>query len=1130
MKDSVFYKEIINKLEKLTKKEYALFSSLGIQTALIIGLLTFICFTFFEFVFHFSSAVRTILFLIFLFLAIGSLVFLFIIPALRYFNVFRRTNYLNVAGKVGKNFPIIKDDLLNAMQLVSISSGNNYYSVSLIDAAFKNVYEKSKNIQFESIINFNRSKNLFLYLIRIILIASGLTLFAPGINSAATRLVNFNTEYIAPQKFTFEVFPGNSEITKGDDILLTVKVKGAKLNNISLAIKSEDQTDYEMQNITSDSTGDFHFEKKAVRNSFKYFAEAENIKSDDFKIDVIDHPIIKNIDVKIISPSYSKIPPAVLSDNGNITALVGSTVDMKISSTKILKNTELRFSDSTKMELNIHEKIAEVKFIIRKDNDYKIILTDESGNNNLYPITYNLKALTDAYPTIEVLEPNKDVTLANDNRLPLFLKVTDDYGFTKLLLKYRLAASKYESPQKDYSSIEIPLTRNNKENDVNYIWNLSDLNLAVDDIVTYYLEIFDNDVISGPKSTKSPSFNVRVPSLDEILAKADNTQSQSEEDLKEILKQADELKNNLEKIDQDLKKDSKELTWEEKQKIEKSLDQFKDLQKKTEKVNDQMTKMQQDLQQNNLLSKETLEKYMELQNLMKELSSEEMQKLMDRMQSMLQKLDRNQMQQAMENMKLDEEKFQKSIERTLNLLKRIQIEQKVDELLKRSEQMTDKQNNLEKETNENDLSSQTEKDDLSNKQDEISKDLDKFNEELKKLEEKMKSFEDMPKDELAKMKDEFEKQENQEKSNEASQNIQENQKQKAQQNQSQVSKNMKQMSQLMKQLQESIKQQNQMQAFTDMMKMLENLISLSKQEEELKKKSENLDQTSSSFEENAQKQNDISRNLDKLLQQMSALSQKTFAITPEMGKSLGDAKKHMEQSIQSMQNRNGSMASSSQGEAMKSLNEAASLMKGSMESMMQGGGKGGMMSLMQQLGKLSQQQMQLNNLTQQLQQGMQNQGQMSMQQQAQLQKLAQQQELIRKSIDQLNQEAKQSGTSKGMAANLNEVLSKMQEVVTDMQTEKLDDQLVQKQERILSKLLDAQRSVNERDFEKRRESNSGKNFVRQSPGELNLSSQKEKDKIRDELNRAINEGYTRDYEQLIRKYYEALQKENSVNQ
>ena len=113
---------------------------------------------------------------------------------------------------------------------------------------------------------------------------------------------------------------------------------------------------------------------------------------------------------------------------------------------------------------------------------------------------------------------------------------------------------------------------------------------------------------------------------------------------------------------------------------------------------------------------------------------------------------------------------------------------------------------------------------------------------------------------------------------------------------------------------------------------------------------------------------------------------------------------------------------------------------------------------------------------------------------------------------------------------LNEVMKKMQEVVTDMQTEKLDDQLVQKQERILSKLLDAQRSINERDYEKKRESNSGKDIVRQSPADLNLSSQQEKDKIRDEFNRAINEGYTRDYEELIRKYYEALQKENSVNQ
>ena len=180
--------------------------------------------------------------------------------------------------------------------------------------------------------------------------------------------------------------------------------------------------------------------------------------------------------------------------------------------------------------------------------------------------------------------------------------------------------------------------------------------------------------------------------------------------------------------------------------------------------------------------------------------------------------------------------------------------------------------------------------------------------------------------------------------------------------------------------------------------------------------------------------------------------------------------------------------------------------------------------MMQQLQQMSGQQMNLNNMTQMLQQMQQ--GQLSPQQQAQLQRLAQQQDAIRKSLDQLNKEAKQSGESKKIPANLEDIMHRMQEVITDMHTEKLDDNLVQKQERILSKLLDAQKSINERDFEKQRESNAGKNIAGKPPAELNLSTEEGRDKLRDELNKAVREGYSKDYEELIRKYYEALQKGN----
>jgi hypothetical protein len=351
--------------------------------------------------------------------------------------------------------------------------------------------------------------------------------------------------------------------------------------------------------------------------------------------------------------------------------------------------------------------------------------------------------------------------------------------------------------------------------------------------------------------------------------------------------------------------------------------------------------------------------------------------------------------------------------------------------------------------------------------------------------------------------------------------------QQAMQKQQQLTRNSSEMNRNLQQLQQSITKNNQLQTFTDMMKILDNILTLSKQEESLKKASEKMEYSSGEFNRNAEKQNSIQKSLDNILKQMSELSQKTFAVTPEMGKSLGDAKREMMKSTQAMQNRNGNMASQSQAEAMKSLNEAASYMKSSMDAMMQGSGQGGMMSLMQQLQMLSQQQMNLNNLTQMLQQG--ENGKLSPEQQTQLQRLAQQQELIRKSIQQLNQEAKQSGISKKIPSSLENIMNEMREVVSDMNTEKLDDNLIQKQERILSRMLDAQRSVNERDFEKKRESQTGENLVRESPPELNLSSDSGKDKLRDELNRSVREGYLRDYEVLIRKYFEALQKENITN-
>ncbi|HEX2963671.1 MAG TPA: DUF4175 family protein [Ignavibacteriales bacterium] len=1115
-----YYKEILNRFDKLSKREYANLSLAGLAFTLIIAVSLYLILSILEAAGNFSSAVRTTFFLIFLIASIGSFGYLFLYPFSKYLNIFSRPDYNETARKVGNFFPSIKDELLNAMQLIQVkeNGGGRYYSQNLADAAFQQVYLKTKSVNFNEAVSFTKARKMFRYLSAAVLAAAILFTAFSSLRAASYRLINFGSEFIPPAKFTFDVKPGDSEVTKGEDVKIRIKVFGPKPKDVTLAVKYVEQAEFEEKELHADSSGNYYFEIPAVRSSFAYYVSAEDVQSRQFNITVVDKPIIRSMDVTVTPPSYSGGQTVEQKDNGNVTSLMGSQIKFDILSTKDLKKAKLVFTDSTEAPLSVNGRNAFGYYRIKKDVSYSIQLTDLDGHNNDNPISFSIKALTDNYPAIEFVTPNKDVTLNEDDRVPLLIRISDDFGFTRLVIHYRLSASKVQKPTDVFSNVDIPIQRGQKEQDVNYVWNLSPLKLKAQDVVTYYIEVYDNDNVSGPKSSKTGLFNVRVPSLDELFKQADNTQESAEKRLNETLTDAQKLKENLEKMSQDLKQDKKDISWQEKERVEKALQKFDELEHKVDDIRKDLAKIQNDMQQNNLLSKETLQKYMELQDLFQRLSSDEMKKAMEKLQQALQQMNRDNVQANMEQMKFDEDMFKKSLERTLKLLKRTQVEQKMDEILKRTEDLTKQAEDLKQETQKSNLNDNNQKQDLANKQKDETEDLKDLEKKMDELQKKMQEFEDMPKDKMQQAQQEFDKQQNEKLSQEASENLQKGQKQQAQQKQQQLSQNMQQMKQRMQQMQKQMQQQNQRQAFNEMRKILDNLLTLSKEQEQLKNQTQRMDPNSQQLNESAKRQSNLQSGMDKIMSQIGKLSQKTFAISPEMGQALGKAQQGMRQALSDLQMRNGSAASEKQRSTMSALNESAEILKKSMENMLNGQGQGsGMMSMMQQLQQMSQKQMNLNNITQQM-----SQGGLSPQQQAMMQRLAQQQDMIRKSLEELNRESKMSGQSKKLPSNMDNVLKDMQEVVSDMKTQKLNDEVIQKQERILSKLLDAQRSINDRDFEKERESNAGKEIAHQSAAELNL--QKSKNRLKDELMRAVQEGYSKDYESLIRKYYEALQK------
>ena len=179
---------------------------------------------------------------------------------------------------------------------------------------------------------------------------------------------------------------------------------------------------------------------------------------------------------------------------------------------------------------------------------------------------------------------------------------------------------------------------------------------------------------------------------------------------------------------------------------------------------------------------------------------------------------------------------------------------------------------------------------------------------------------------------------------------------------------------------------------------------------------------------------------------------------------------------------------------------------------------GGQSGFMQRLQQAANMQQGINQGMQQMGMG----GQGSQQQQAELGRLAAQQGKVQKSLDELAKEQKEAGGNKKALGNLEKLAEEMKEVLSDMQSGRVSDETRRRQERILSRLLDASRSMNERDYEKTRESGAGTNQRRMSPAELDLQRLRSASSMQDMM-KSMQQGYTKDYEQIIRQYFEQLQ-------
>lgn len=1117
-KHESFYENLISRLDVLRKREKRLSLAQGVFSFLLALIGLVLTAVFIEAIFRLNSTPRFIL--LSFAAALATAIFIWFVGRPLFVMLFRpgTPDETDLALRVGNYFKNIRDRLADALQVFQQHKQNTEgYSIELAEASLAEIHDETSELNFESVASVLPLKKAFKYcLIAAAVFAVLLLIFPASLTNASFRLLHPARDFAKDLGITFDVYPGDTEVVKGEKVRLKAKVMGAEVDEIAVLTKKYEAKEFERTLLTSNEKNEVAFEIQNVNQDLSYYFEVSDHKSDEYKISVLDLPFVRNLQVKLMYPSYSKLGMQFLEENvGDISALKGTKVAVSLKTNKTVHEAKIKFDDEKEIPLRISGQDVSGKFVLTRSGSYRFLLTDKKGLTNAAPIEYRLSVIEDQHPMVQITFPGQDVDLGKDLQLPLSIEAEDDFGFSKIRIGYRILHEGIREGKEQSFDLTLPKDAQDKLL-LNTTWDMSSLNLFPQDVVTYFAEAFDSDRVSGPKSSRSLTYRVRLPSIYELYDEIARGHEESFEDLQELYEEGKTLKSALDKIVQEMKREP-ELDWEEKQEVRDAAKAQEQIREKLQQVQEKLDQMVNRMDQNDLLSLETLQKYRELQQLMEEMLTPELQQALQKLQQSMAELDPQKLKQAMEKFAASQEDFLKSMERTLNLLKKLQIEQKLDEAVRKAQELHRRQEELNKKASADSNPQKGSK--YSQEQSGIRNDTGDLVQDLEQLQNSMSEFPQMPQERIDAAQQRI-SQSLQNMMQQASLQFQSGDMSGAQNTGGQISQELQELMESLQTAKQELSENQKQEVMQALRRSSHDLLNLSKQQETLMESTKGTDRNTPGMNDLADRQQGMVSGLSRVANGLYELSQKTFFVTPEMGKALGKSMKGMQSALEAMEARNSGKSVQGQSQAMSGLNEAISQIRNSMQSLSQASSAIGFQEMMQQLMGISQQQQGVNQQTSKMGQS-QGQG-MSMEQQAAMERLAAEQGAVRKSLEQLLKEA---GNRSEVLGDLGQVSKDMEEVVKELQQQNLSRSTIDRQKRILSRLLDAQRSMSRRDYSRKRQAETGKQYQTLSPQALPDLHGGEKERLRNELLKAMREGYSKDYKELIQKYFEALARE-----
>ncbi len=327
--------------------------------------------------------------------------------------------------------------------------------------------------------------------------------------------------------FSIAVNPGDTTLERGSSLVVMARFTGAVPPGAELVIAQPPVAGTRrIPLVKSLADPIFGGSVPEVATNLVYHVRYAGRRTRDFHVTVFDYPRLEHADANITYPDYTGQSPKRIENTRRLSAVEGSSIDVKLKLNKPVVAARLvaKDNDRSVLPLTIESDRAAAalkQFRLLVSKTYDLQLVDAAGRTNKVPAQFVFDALTNRRPELRLAAPRGDLRPSAIEEIVFEGTVWDDFGVRDFGLAYA-------SPGQEVRWVELgSAVPAQEKRSFQYVLRLEDIGVQPDELLTWFAWAEDTGPDGKLRRTETDLYFAEVRPFEEVFREGQQPDGQS---------------------------------------------------------------------------------------------------------------------------------------------------------------------------------------------------------------------------------------------------------------------------------------------------------------------------------------------------------------------------------------------------------------------------------------------------------------------------------------------------------------------------------------------------------------------------------------------------------------------------